>query len=178
MQLDRDALMLIPVLTPFECDALIKDATRCAEWETATIDRPAVAARAVEEEIRVADVLRERSHPEIFSAARRRLEAALRLSPASDLASGLDIRPMQLVRYKPGGFYRLHRDRPLDGEHPRLVSVVCYLNDDFAGGTTTFPEHGYVQQPLQGSAIVFPAHYQHIGDAVEGGIKFVIVTWL
>lgn len=83
----------------------------------------------------------------------------------------------QLIRYRPGGHYSGHSDS--GGCFPeRYFTVVCYLNDDFQGGTTTFPSLDYRTQPQSGKAILFPSRYFHVADPVTSGEKFVLITWL
>lgn len=87
---------------------------------------------------------------------------------------------VQIVRYEPGDFFGAHRDSGAYGsgiEH-RYFSVVCYLNDDFEGGGTSFPEVNYTAPPERGKAVIFPADYLHRGDVVEEGVKYIGVTWL
>lgn len=83
---------------------------------------------------------------------------------------------IQIVRYPPGGFYRAHRD---SGEQiqARYFSLVCYLNDDFAGGGTTFCDAGYTVVPKQGHAVLFPADFLHRAEPVVEGTKYIAVTW-
>lgn len=83
----------------------------------------------------------------------------------------------QLVRYPPGGFFRVHRDNGPHIAH-RYVTVVGYLNDDFTGGGTHFPDADYTAQPARGQALLFPSDYRHQGQPVEAGTKYVLVTWL
>ncbi len=80
-----------------------------------------------------------------------------------------------LVRYEPGGFYRAHTDAsgPLAD---RYFSLVCYLNDDFEGGGTSFPSLGYTTRPEAGKAILFPARFVHQAEPVRTGEKLIFVT--
>jgi Rps23 Pro-64 3,4-dihydroxylase Tpa1-like proline 4-hydroxylase len=83
----------------------------------------------------------------------------------------------QIVRYFPGNYYHLHRDN--SGElYRRYVSVVCYLNDNFEGGSTYFPEIDLHVRPTQGSAILFNSNRLHAGSTVTSGVKYVLVLWL
>lgn len=83
----------------------------------------------------------------------------------------------QLLKYEVGGHYRPHRDTGADLEK-RLLSVVCYLNDDFEGGRTLFPPLEYAVTPSAGLAVLFPSTYLHGSEPVTKGRKFVLVSWL
>jgi hypothetical protein len=83
----------------------------------------------------------------------------------------------QVVRYVPGNYYRDHID--VIEENPyRYFSIVCYLNEDFEGGRTTFPDLGHSVAPGRGKAIVFPSTYVHRAEPVMSGEKYVLVSWL
>lgn len=83
----------------------------------------------------------------------------------------------QIVRYRPGGEYMVHQDRGA-GAWNRYFTIVCYLNDDFTGGATRFPQLGYSSTPRTGKAIVFLADYWHCAEPIESGCKYVLVAWL
>lgn len=83
----------------------------------------------------------------------------------------------QLVRYTSGGHYRAHSDIGRQTLN-RYYTVLCYLNDDFAGGGTHFPHLSYTVRPRAGKAIIFPSGFVHSGEAVTSGEKFVLVSWL
>ena len=81
------------------------------------------------------------------------------------------------VRYGPGNFYAAHTDTGLTLTD-RYFTVLCYLNADFEGGATTFPTLKHSITPRTGMALVFPSTYLHRSEAVTGGEKYVLVTWL
>lgn len=83
----------------------------------------------------------------------------------------------QIIRYAPNGHYQPHKDSGLDLDN-RYFSVLCYLNDDFAGGCTFFPYLNYRATPRRGRAIVFPSRYMHCAEPVLTGEKFVALTWV
>lgn len=82
-----------------------------------------------------------------------------------------------IVRYKPGDYYRRHSDEVFDKAY-RYFSVVCYLNEDFEGGHTSFPPLNYSVTPQRGKAIIFPSTYVHCAEPVTSGEKYVLVSWL
>jgi predicted 2-oxoglutarate/Fe(II)-dependent dioxygenase YbiX len=103
-----------------------------------------------------------------------------------------DWEPLQVLHYGPGGHYVPHVDAeaPLRDEElglelwektlDRDLSVVCFLNDDFAGGELQFPDLGLVIPPQAGTLVCFPAdhHYLHGVQPVTAGHRYTLVTWL
>jgi len=83
----------------------------------------------------------------------------------------------QIIRYRKGGRYIGHADAGVDYAE-RYFSVVCYLNDDFTGGFTSFPSLGYSTRPETGKAIIFPSRYFHCAEPVTNGEKFILLTWV
>jgi prolyl 4-hydroxylase len=95
--------------------------------------------------------------------------------------------PLAVLRYGPGQQYRLHHDC-LPGEvNQRGMSVIVYLNDDYAGGATQFPA---ITQTLRGSigdAIIFSnilpnggadERSRHAGLPVTRGQKWICTRWI
>lgn len=83
----------------------------------------------------------------------------------------------QMIRYRKGGHYIPHADAGRDLPE-RYFTVVCYLNDDFEGGHTSFPSLGSMVKPKAGQAIVFPSRYLHCAEPVTQGEKLVLITWV
>jgi prolyl 4-hydroxylase len=105
--------------------------------------------------------------------------------------------PIQVFNYAPGAEYRPHFDffdprdpgntRSLDMGGQRAATLVMYLNDVDAGGSTVFPEIGLDVLPRKGSAIFFsyadPAgdldrRSLHGGSPVAAGEKWIATKWL
>jgi predicted 2-oxoglutarate/Fe(II)-dependent dioxygenase YbiX len=84
----------------------------------------------------------------------------------------------QLVRYKPGGHYVPHTDAGADEFETRYFTVLCYLNDDFEGGKTSFPSLNYSATPQAGKAIIFPASFLHCAEPVTSGEKLILLSWV
>lgn len=82
-----------------------------------------------------------------------------------------------VVKYNDGQFYDIHIDNTLD---TRLVSIVFFLNDNFAGGDLFFPKQSLSIQPKRGRVVAFPSFYTHPHRAqpVINGTKYALVTWL
>jgi predicted 2-oxoglutarate/Fe(II)-dependent dioxygenase YbiX len=155
-----------------EAAAAVAAASAAPGWREAGIN----ADLAVDRSIRDAEVLYEDAHPELIGWCRERLFAA-----TSRIATGLAPRTvlaeLQIVRYRTGGRYVEHRDTPAPGETPRALSVVCYLNDDFSGGATAFPEREFAFQPWCGMTVIFPPAMLHRAEPVLAGTKYAITAW-
>jgi prolyl 4-hydroxylase len=94
-----------------------------------------------------------------------------------------------ILRYYPGQFYKRHvdnlllasrREEAIQGVLTRDVSIVGYLNDDFAGGETLFDRQNLKFQPQKGSVLVFPSYYTHPHQSlpVTQGCKYAFTSWL
>lgn len=59
------------------------------------------------------------------------------------------------------------------------VSVLMYPNDDYTGGTITFPDYDLTFKPTPGSFILFPGNnnYKHIVDRVDSGVRYTMPSW-
>jgi predicted 2-oxoglutarate/Fe(II)-dependent dioxygenase YbiX len=84
-----------------------------------------------------------------------------------------------LLRYQPGQEYKAHYDGG-SSHVSRIVSAICYLNDDYEGGEIEFPFFNVKIKPLAGMLILFPSNfsYTHIAKPVISGTKYNLVTWL
>jgi predicted 2-oxoglutarate/Fe(II)-dependent dioxygenase YbiX len=93
----------------------------------------------------------------------------------SHLAVGLNER-LRFYRYTPGQFFDWHRDGAFvrSAEERSLFTVLFYLNEDFAGGTTDFMEHELSVAPRQGMALLFVHPESHRGAPVVAGTKYVL----
>jgi len=106
---------------------------------------------------------------------------------------------LQVVRYKPGTYYKAHHDSCCDDSTAcrefemkggqRVGTLLVYLNDEFTDGETHFPDHGDVKiKAAPGSAIFFrplandaaQCHPKalHAGLPISSGIKYVCNAWV
>ena len=106
---------------------------------------------------------------------------------------------LQVVRYKPGTYYRAHHDSCCDDSEAcksfetqggqRVGTLLVYLNDEFTDGETHFPDHGDVKMKAPpGSAIFFKplandepkCHPKalHAGLPISSGTKYVCNAWV
>ena len=104
--------------------------------------------------------------------------------------------PIQILHYEPGGEYKPHYDY-FDPKQPgndqvltqggqRIATLVMYLNDVEAGGSTVFPEVGIDVLPRRGNAVYFAycsetgaldARSLHGGSPVGAGEKWIATKW-
>lgn len=104
---------------------------------------------------------------------------------------------MQVLKYGVGNEYRPHFDwfdptlpgprKHLERGGQRVGTIILYLSDVEAGGSTTFPNIGCQIKPQQGSAVYFAntnplgvpnQNAYHGGDPVITGTKFIATKWL
>ena len=102
---------------------------------------------------------------------------------------------LQVVRYKPGGYYNPHYDNPAffdiysDMElrfNPRMYTFIIALNDDYKGGHTIFPNLNKKYKLQTGDVLRFDnlnnygfpsSQSLHGGDKVEEGEKWICNVW-
>ena len=107
-------------------------------------------------------------------------------------ASGTDVRagePLQVLHYEPGQQYREHSDA-LPGVSPpqqRVLTFLVYLNDDFEGGETSFPQLGISFRGQAGDGLLFrnasddgapDPRSIHAGLPVTRGVKHLASRWI
>tara|TARA_A100001015_G_scaffold138285_1_gene153251 strand:- start:360 stop:1061 length:702 start_codon:yes stop_codon:yes gene_type:complete len=105
---------------------------------------------------------------------------------------------MQVVKYDPNGFYNAHYDASCDDKKEcvefeqnggqRKVTMIIYLNDDFTGGATHFPNLNKTFIPKKYNALLFYSLEKngnkchplslHAGMPVETGQKYIANVWL
>jgi predicted 2-oxoglutarate/Fe(II)-dependent dioxygenase YbiX len=83
-----------------------------------------------------------------------------------------------LLKYNNNQLYHRHYDGVTASG--RVLSAICYLNDDYEGGELEFPNFGITIKPQAGMLILFPSNYAyaHIARPVTTGTKYAIVTWI
>lgn len=80
------------------------------------------------------------------------------------------------MRYSQGEFFGLHTDAPYvapDGALSKL-SFILYLNDDYQGGETFFPELGLAVSPEVGKILLFPPDIPHMSNPIMHGAKYIV----
>lgn len=119
-----------------------------------------------------------------------------RISCASGV-EGRALEPPEVLHYAPGEQYRLH----VDFFHPsvphfaelirnsgqRIKTCLVYLNEDYAGGETHFPELGIKFRGHSGEALLFEnvgadgagdMRTAHAGLPLASGIKWLFSQWI
>jgi prolyl 4-hydroxylase len=107
-------------------------------------------------------------------------------------ASGTDVRqgePLQVLRYAPREEYRPHSDA-LPGvalNQQRVMTFLAYLNEDYEGGETAFPELGFQFRGRTGDGLLFrnaspdgtpDSKSVHAGLPVTRGAKYLASRWI
>jgi len=105
---------------------------------------------------------------------------------------------MQVVRYRPGMYYKPHQDacvgapqacaqfRKRGGE--RIKTFLVGLNTNYTGGLTTFPKLGKkFKAPFLGALVFYPLNKAHTGphklalhggEEVHSGEKWIANVWV
>jgi predicted 2-oxoglutarate/Fe(II)-dependent dioxygenase YbiX len=85
---------------------------------------------------------------------------------------------LRLYRYGPGERHGAHWDTVVElADNVRsMLSLVFYLNDDFTGGNTLFPELDQCITPRRGRALLFQHRVLHEASVVTAGEKLVLRT--
>lgn len=94
---------------------------------------------------------------------------------------------LYVIRYLPGEEYRPHFDALPGLANQRSKTAICYLNDDYEGGATSFPELGISARGAAGDVLIFTnvdadgrpdPRLRHAGEAVTAGIKWIATRWI
>ncbi|WP_331040153.1 2OG-Fe(II) oxygenase [Allosphingosinicella sp.] len=105
-------------------------------------------------------------------------------------ASGTQVtqgEPLQILRYSPGQEYKAHVDALPVGTNQRILTMLVYLNEDYAGGETKFLETGLGFKGRTGDALLFrnasadgrpDPMARHAGLPVTRGQKLIASRWI
>jgi prolyl 4-hydroxylase len=106
---------------------------------------------------------------------------------------------MQVVKYGPDGFYNQHWDAACEDSPEcvefeknggqRKITMLIYLNDDFEGGETEFPNLKTSYKPKRCAGLLFRSLEEggghkchpkalHAGVPVKSGQKYICNVWL
>lgn len=163
------------VLSPEQCQALIDQAERQANWAQATINTPRgprLNANMRSNERIIYD------DPDFTSMLMTRLCDKLPAQVHGYVCCGLNER-LRLQRYQPGMHFAPHPDGSFvrDDRERSYYTVLIYLNDDFEGGQTIFATDPEVCiEPKAGMVLWFQHPIVHEGARVTAGTKYIIRT--
>lgn len=110
----------------------------------------------------------------------RRIAAAT----GTDVAQG---EPLQVLRYRGSQQYKPHVDAVAGDPNQRVLTVLVYLNEGYAGGETLFLSTGLKFRGNKGDALVFRNALpdgrgdplaQHAGLPVASGEKLIASRWI
>lgn len=106
-------------------------------------------------------------------------------------ASGTDTKwgePLTILRYRPGQQYRPHHDaHGATAEALRQWTALIWLNDDYDGGETDFPDVGVRVKGAVGDLLLFhnvtgdgqpDRRMIHAGLPVTSGVKWMASRWI
>lgn len=171
------------ILTPDECQALIARSEE-TEWLAATVN--SFGGRVVDEKIRNNDtailrddalvsLLYQRVLPHVPKTMSREDPTQQRRREVS--VCGL-FAPMRVYRYHPGQRFGLHQDQSYTREDgaQSFLTLIVYLNQNYQGGETDFPEQKERILPKTGTALFFQHMLLHAGLPVLSGVKYVLRT--
>lgn len=174
-------LQRLPALyTLQECAALLAS-VRDAEWLAGTVNGP--SGRKVEARVRdnLTAIVRD---PQVAATLWARIapHVPATMSTAWDgprhtvVAHGL-FEPLRVYRYEVGHHFGLHSDQSYtQGDARSLLTLLVYIDDDFDGGETEFPDEHQTITPRTGDALWFQHALLHAGRHVTRGTKHVLRT--
>ena len=178
---ESHTVVSVSLFQPADCQNIVERVRQLDGWELARVRETKSDGQSealTQPEVRSARILVSDRASDLYA----RFEAALNaiVKPLIKNVWKVDLGEYsgtQILRYGPADHYVPHHDNG-PGLEFRYLSVVCYLNDDFIGGETSFPGIDYTAKPETGKAIVFPSRFLHGSEPVVRGEKFVFVSWV
>jgi predicted 2-oxoglutarate/Fe(II)-dependent dioxygenase YbiX len=170
------------LLSPAECDELVRRGEALG-FEAATVATRSGPVRMTQ--VRDNDRVTF-DDAELANSLWERVERHVPAELGTSVAAGLNER-LRFYRYEPGQRFNAHRDGVFERsstERSRLTFMV-YLNEDLAGGETSFYSEQRVGglrtivatvRPKTGTGIFFAHTWWHEGARVVSGRKYVLRT--
>jgi prolyl 4-hydroxylase len=105
-------------------------------------------------------------------------------------ATGTDVRQgeaLYVMRYTPGQEYRPHHDALAGLRNQRACTAIAYLNADYEGGETIFPDLSITVRGAPGDVLIFSnidaqgrphPRMVHAGQPVTRGAKWIATRWI
>ena len=171
----------VPALyTPAECAQVLAE-TRDLAWLPATVNR--ASGREVDDRVRnnlIAIVRDPTIGATLWTRIAPHVPASMSTAwdgPRRTVAPAGLFQPVRVYRYQAGHHFGLHSDQSYaSGGARSLLTLLVYLDDDFDGGETDFPEQGETVAPRAGDALWFQHALLHAGKPVTRGTKHVLRT--
>jgi prolyl 4-hydroxylase len=170
--LTHPLLWTVPdLLSPAECAAVIAESAG-REWLAGTVNT--ALGREVRANVRsnTLAILPDAALAQrVFERARPHVPAVL-----SGRASHGLREPLRVYRYEVSQRFGIHGDQSYEGPDgtSSLLTFMVYLNDDFEGGETDFPEQRETIRPRTGMGLLFQHMVLHEGCRVSRGTKYVL----
>jgi hypothetical protein len=159
-----------------KCQYLIKAAIRSEAWESGGSEfwdnRVINYSRLREFDYVAADIMLE---------ANVRCKAAIR--EAYELDQDVYSDTLQVIRWFEGMSQTPHADdmsnTDIKGFDHRVFGSIIYLNDDYAGGHTYYPNFDIEVTPEAGKLAVHPGDPEHLHGvtAIESGMRYTIASF-
>ena len=112
----------------------------------------------------------------------QQINACIASASGTDKAWG---EPLTILRYRPGQQYRPHHDA--GAQAARHWTALIWLNDDYEGGETDFPDVGMRVKGAVGDLLLFhnvteggmpDERMMHAGLPVTSGVKWLASRWI
>ena len=178
---EASGIFVLPLYSSHECRSIIRQARESDGWIDAEVGKETEGGEVIgvaDTEYRTARVLYVKKQSRISLRFDEKVNTVIKpLVEKLWRFSSTGHAGTQVVHYFTGGHYAEHVDAALDLES-RYFTMLCYLNDDFEGGRTSFPGLSYSATPERGKALLFPSKYAHRAEPVTRGEKFILVAWL
>lgn len=92
---------------------------------------------------------------------------------------------LAIARWFPGMQQQPHSDNMQNTDHSHIhehreYGLVIYLNDDFEGGSTFYPQHNLYINPEPGKMAVHPASTDHMHGVtkIEGAVRYTLTSFV
>lgn len=176
------------LLSQDECDELVQQAR--VKLERSTVVNAQTGAYDVHPDRTSSGTHFQRGETDLV----RRIEQRISELVGSPVEHG---EPIQVLHYTPGTEYKPHfdyfdpahdgNDKMLAMGGQRISTLIMYLNDVPAGGSTVFPEVGLDVLPRKGNALYFAYATEdgqldrrslHGGSSVGAGEKWIATKWI
>lgn len=176
------------LLSHDECDELVRQAS--VKLERSTVVNAQTGAYDVHPDRTSSGTHFQRGETDLV----RRIERRISELVGSPVEHG---EPIQVLHYTPGAEYKPHfdyfdpahegNDKMLAMGGQRMATLIMYLNDVPAGGSTVFPDLGLDVLPRKGNALYFAYATEdgqldrrslHGGSPVSAGEKWIATKWM